>query len=63
MNHCVSTPKICELVGDVSWTRQMIYQSEDEGSGLGRVELYHSQAKNIYRIVVRKSTGKTREVR
>ena len=59
MNHCVSTPKICELSGLVSWT----YQADDEGSGLGRVELYYSQAKNIYRIGVRKSTGKTKEVR
>ena len=63
MNHCVSTPKIYELVGDVSWTYHMTYQAEDEGSGLGRVELYRSQAKNIYRIGVRKSTGKTKEVR
>ena len=52
-------PKICELSGLVSWT----YQADDEGSGLGRVELYYSQAKNIYRIGVRKSTGKTKEVR
>ena len=59
MNICVSTPKIYELVGVVSWT----YQAEHEGSGWGRVELYYSQAKNIYRIGVRKSTGKTKEVR
>ena len=59
MNHCVSTPKIYELSGVVSWT----YQAEHEGSGWGSVELYYSQAKNIYRIGVRKSTGRTKQVR
>ena len=59
MDHRVSTPKIYELFGDVSWT----YQAEDEGSEPGSVELYHKQAPNIYHIVVRKSTGKTKRVR
>ena len=59
MNYYGSIPEIYWLVGDVSWT----YQAENEGSGSGRVELYHSQAGNIYRIFVRKSTGKTKEVR
>ena len=59
MDHRVSTPKIYELFGDVSWT----YQAEDEGSELGSVELYHNQANNIYYIVARKSTGKTKGVR
>ena len=59
MNHCVSTPKIYELSGVVSWT----YQWEDERFGFGMVELYYSQAENIYRIGVRKSTGKAKEVR
>ena len=59
MDHRVSNPKIYELFGDVSWT----YQAEDEGSESGSVELYHNQARNIYRIVVRKSTGKTKMVR
>ena len=59
MDHRVSTAKIYELFGDVSWT----YQAEDEGSECGSVELYHKQANNIYYIVVRKSTGKTKGVR
>ena len=59
MDHCVSTPKIYELYGVVSWT----YEAEDEGSELGSVELYQSEAKNIYHIGVRKSTGKTKRVR
>ena len=59
MDHRVSTSKIYELFGDVSWT----YQAEDEGSEYGSVELYHMQANNVYFIVVRKSTGKTMGVR
>ena len=65
MNHCVSTRKICELFGVVSWT----YQAKHEGCEWGRLELYYtlyySQAKanNIYRIGVRESTGKIQEVR
>ena len=62
MNHCVSTPKIYELSGVVSWT----YLAEHGGYAwgtAGRVELYYNQAKNIYRIDVRKSTGRTMEVR
>ena len=59
MDHCLSSSKIYELHGVVSWT----YQAEDEGSELGSVELYYSEAKNIYHIGVRKSTGKTKGVR
>ena len=63
MNHCVSTPKICEVLGVVSWT----YHAKHSGFEWGRLELYYtlhySQAKNSYRIDVRKSTGMTQEVR
>jgi len=69
-NHYISTRvKIYELHGNVSWT----FQKGDEGPGWGSVQLsaerclyhnvYHSQPnlKN-FRIGVRKSTGKTKEV-
>ena len=55
----ISTPiKIYELHGNVSWT----CQTEDEGSGWGSVQLFHSQPKNVFRIGVRKSTGKAKGV-
>ena len=55
----ISTPiKIYELHGTVSWT----CQTEDEGSGWGSVQLFHSQPKNVFRIGVRKSTGKAKGV-